>query len=113
MRTIFTPLSPENAHVLAPNDAIFVENGSRNTLGHIPYSLQPLSRTAAEMLSAKLAERALISRLKGSRSDRRRVVGARVHAKALLVTSEEECRRRYGSLQGTKMVSGTVVDAKY
>jgi hypothetical protein len=46
----------------------------------------------------------------GSRSDPRRVVGARVHAKALHVTSEEKCRRQYGSLQGTKLVSGTVVD---
>jgi hypothetical protein len=108
----FHPTLPREPRVSAPNDAIFVENGSRNTLGHIPYSLQPLSRTAAEKLSAKLAERAFIARLKGSRSDRRRIVGARVHAKALLVTSEEECRHQYESMQGTKLVSGTVVDVE-
>jgi hypothetical protein len=61
---------------------------------------------------AKLAERAYIASLMGSRSDPRRVVGARVHAKALQVSSEAECRRRYGSLQSTKLVSGTVVDVE-
>jgi hypothetical protein len=71
-----------------------------------------LSRTAAEKPSAKLAERAFIASLMGLRSDPRRVVGARVHAKDLHVTSEAECRRRYGILKGTKLVSGTVVDVE-
>jgi hypothetical protein len=38
MRTFSAPLYPENATFLAPDDADFVENGSRNTLGHVPYS---------------------------------------------------------------------------
>jgi hypothetical protein len=71
-----------------------------------------LLRTAVEKTSAKLAERAFIASLMGSRSDPRRVVGARVHAKDLHVTSEAECRRRYGILKGTKLVSGTVVDVE-
>jgi hypothetical protein len=38
----------------------------------------------------------------------RRVVGARVHAKAIHVSNLAECARRYGALKSTKMVAGTV-----
>ncbi|KAG7350010.1 hypothetical protein IV203_012607 [Nitzschia inconspicua] len=41
--------------------------------------------------------------------DQRRVVGARVKAKAVHVTSESEAARRYGQLSKTKMVFGTVL----
>jgi Transposase IS4 len=42
----------------------------------------------------------------------RRFAGARVHAKAMHVTSIAECARRYGSQSRTKMVSGTVADVR-
>jgi hypothetical protein len=41
-------------------------------------------------------------------NDPRRVVGARVHARASLVTSLAECSRLFGSLARTKVVAGTV-----
>ena len=40
--------------------------------------------------------------------DSRRVVGAKVHAKAIHVTSEAECARRYGSNKNTKWLNGIV-----
>jgi hypothetical protein len=42
-------------------------------------------------------------------TDTRRVVGAKVHAKALHVTNKAECARRYGSQAKRKMLLGTVV----
>jgi hypothetical protein len=112
-RTIFTPPLPRERHVSGPRRCDFCGERFSKYLGTCPQLfIRPLSRTAAEKPSANLAERAFIASLMGSRSDPRRVVGTRVHAKALHVTSEAECRRRYGSLQGTKLVSGTVVDVE-
>jgi Transposase IS4 len=44
--------------------------------------------------------------------DPRRVVGNNVTAKAIHVTSEIECHRRYGAQKKTKMLIGTVVEVK-
>jgi hypothetical protein len=44
--------------------------------------------------------------------DSRRVVGSKVHAKALHVTNLAECSRRYGAGKKTKLLSGTVLEAK-
>ena len=41
-----------------------------------------------------------------------RVVGAKVHAKAIHVTSEAECARRYGARKKTKLVPGIVEKAE-
>ena len=42
----------------------------------------------------------------------RRVVGTRVHAKALHdVTAHAECARRYGAAKSTKLLGGTVLKA--
>ncbi len=41
-----------------------------------------------------------------------RTIGAQVHAKAIHVTSEAECARRYGSRKKTKLVSGVVEKAE-
>jgi hypothetical protein len=45
-------------------------------------------------------------------SDSRRVVGSTVHAKALHVTNKAECSRRYGAGKTTKLLLGTVVQAR-
>jgi hypothetical protein len=44
--------------------------------------------------------------------DPRRTVGARVHAKALHVASPAEYARRYGMLNTSKLVNGTMVDVR-
>jgi hypothetical protein len=44
--------------------------------------------------------------------DARRIVGAIVHAKALHVTNNAECKRRYGAGKATKLLEGTVVSAR-
>jgi hypothetical protein len=44
--------------------------------------------------------------------DLRRIVGSKVHAKALHVTNNAECSRRYGAGKTTKLLQGTVVEAK-
>jgi len=44
----------------------------------------------------------------GRCDDPRLVVGATVHAKAVHIVHYAECARLYGSLAGTKLVSGTV-----
>jgi hypothetical protein len=44
--------------------------------------------------------------------DTRRIVGSKVHAKALHVTNNAECSRRYGAGKTNKRVEGTVVEAK-
>jgi hypothetical protein len=41
-------------------------------------------------------------------SDIRRIVGSVVHAKAIHVTNEAECGRRYGRNKSTKLVQGHV-----
>ena len=41
--------------------------------------------------------------------DKRKVVGEKIHAKAMHVTNLSECSRRYGSRAKTKEVAGTVV----
>jgi hypothetical protein len=61
---------------------------------------------------SRLPTRGFIAGRRVSRSDPRRDVGARGDAKALRVASEAECGRRYGSLQGTTLVSGMVVDVE-
>jgi hypothetical protein len=43
-------------------------------------------------------------------SDIRRIVGSVVHAKAIHVTKEAECRRCYGRNKSTKLVQGHVVE---
>ncbi|KAI2514171.1 Transposase IS4 [Fragilaria crotonensis] len=45
-----------------------------------------------------------------SSNDPRYVVGGLVHAKAWHVTSESECRRRYGSHAKTKLLNGVVTE---
>ena len=45
--------------------------------------------------------------------DKRKVVGEKIHAKAIHVTNLSECSRRYGSLAKTKEVVGTVVAINY
>ena len=40
--------------------------------------------------------------------DPRKVIGARVTTRAKLITSEAECKRRYGSNWATKVVEGIV-----
>jgi hypothetical protein len=42
----------------------------------------------------------------------RKVVGNRIRAKAKHVTSDVECKRRYGSNWKTKMLYGVVVDVE-
>jgi hypothetical protein len=42
----------------------------------------------------------------------RRVVGAVVHALASHVTAQAECGRRYGALQDSKMLTGTVTEVR-
>jgi hypothetical protein len=44
--------------------------------------------------------------------DTRRIVGSKVHAKALHVTNNAECSRRYGAGKTTKRLPGTVVESK-
>ena len=44
--------------------------------------------------------------------DTRRIVGSKVHAKALHVTNNAECSRRYGAGKTTKRLQGTVVQAQ-
>ncbi len=44
--------------------------------------------------------------------DTRRIIGSRVHAKALHVTNNAECSRRYGAGKTTKKLPGTVVQAE-
>jgi hypothetical protein len=44
--------------------------------------------------------------------DPRKVVGNHIRAKAKHVTSDAECKRRYGSNWNTKMLYGVVVDVE-
>ena len=44
--------------------------------------------------------------------DPRRVVGARVNVRAILISNPAECKRRYGSNHSKKVVGGTVVDVE-
>jgi hypothetical protein len=44
--------------------------------------------------------------------DSRQIIGSKVHAKALHVTNNAECSRQYGAGKKTKLLSGTVVEAK-
>jgi hypothetical protein len=111
MRTIFTPLSPENPTFLPPTMRFLWRTGLE-----IPWDMSPTLYSLVAHSSRKavgqVGRTRIYRKTEGSRSVRRRIVGARVHAKALLVTSEEECRHQYESLQGTKLVSGTVVDVE-
>jgi hypothetical protein len=43
-------------------------------------------------------------------SDIRRIVGSVVHSKAIHVTNEAECGRRYGRNKSTKLVQGNVAE---
>jgi hypothetical protein len=45
--------------------------------------------------------------------DKRKVVGEKIHAKAMQVMNLSECSRRYGSRAKTKEVVGTVVAINY
>jgi hypothetical protein len=45
-------------------------------------------------------------------NDPRRVVGAVVHAVASHVTAQAECGQRYGALQDSKMLTGTVTEVR-
>jgi hypothetical protein len=44
--------------------------------------------------------------------DTRRTIGSKVHAKAIHVTNLAECSRRYGAGKKTKLLLGTVLEAK-
>jgi hypothetical protein len=44
--------------------------------------------------------------------DLRQIVGSKVHGKALHVTKNAECSQRYGAGKTTKLLQGTVVEAK-
>jgi hypothetical protein len=45
-------------------------------------------------------------------TDPRRTIGGLIEAKAIHVTSEAECSRRYGANKKTKIVPGVVVSVK-
>jgi hypothetical protein len=45
-------------------------------------------------------------------NDARRVVGATVNALASHVTAQAECSRRYGALQNSKTLTGTVTEVR-
>jgi hypothetical protein len=42
-------------------------------------------------------------------NDSRRTIGGLIEAKAIHVTSEDECSRRYGANKKTKIIPGVVV----
>ena len=44
--------------------------------------------------------------------DTRRVIGSKIHALAKHVTSDQECRRLFGSNWSTKLVKGEVVSSR-
>ena len=66
----------------------------------IDFKIQTLFQASSDRISWKMA--------KGN--DPRRELGARVTAKATVVSSQAECKRLFGSLCKTKRVTGVITD---